>query len=121
MKGPRPEDGRGLTGTQNSRPHKKAVTGKAVEPRTATQALGNVGEDSAGGLTGGLLLTVLRRMRQRPGMLDHLGEVADIDAAAAGRALQEMLDLGRRLAADDLAAAGRKGSSASRWTRGHAG
>jgi hypothetical protein len=46
-------------------------------------------------------------MRQRPGVFEHLAEVAHVDPAVAGRALNEMLGFVRgRLAetlADDLA------------------
>lgn len=34
-----------------------------------------------------LLRTICRRMRQRPGVLDHLGKVADVEPVVAGRVL----------------------------------
>ena len=39
------------------------------------------------------LRLILRRVRQRPFMLEHLAEITAIDPAAAGRAPEEMLGL----------------------------
>jgi hypothetical protein len=64
------------------------------------------------------------RMRQRPLMFEHLGQVAHVHPTAAGRAADEVLGLvGRRASdtlADDLAAAEPVGTvrhdSLVRWT-----
>jgi hypothetical protein len=49
------------------------------------------------------LRLILRRVRQRPFMLEHLAEITTVDPAAAGRAPEEMLGLARWRIADTLA------------------
>jgi hypothetical protein len=49
------------------------------------------------------LRLILRRVRQRPFVLEHLAEIAAIDPAAAGGAPDEMLGLARWRIADTLA------------------
>jgi len=49
------------------------------------------------------LRLILRRVWQRPFVLEHLSKIAAVDPAAAGRAPEEMLGLARWRIADALA------------------
>jgi hypothetical protein len=49
------------------------------------------------------LRLILRRVRQRAFVLEHLSKIAAVDPAAAGRAPEEMLGLARWRIADTLA------------------
>ena len=71
--------------------------------QAATGALGNVPRVTREGLRPYLLLSILRRVRKGPGVIEDLGEVADVEVAAARGALEEVVGLGSVLAVDALA------------------